>query len=589
MIFKVKKNHDIRERIATLIRTALKDNKAVFDITVPERKEFGHYTTNVAMRLAKLRGKNPLVLAGEIAAEMHWHEPDGFIEKVEVVQPGFINIWVKADALQDALKAVLKEKDAYGKSKVGKGKTVIVEHSSSNIAKAMHVGHFRNTAIGDMLANAYQTLGYKVVRWNYLGDWGTQFGKLIAAYKKWGDKKAVEKEPIRTLLDLYVRFSKAAKEDPALDEQGRIEFKKLEEGNKENRALWEWFKKVSLREYDAVYKRLGVKFDTHIGESFFGDNPKSLKALKLLAADLVKKGIAVRSEGALIVPLEAQNLPPGMIEKSDGASTYLMRDIALLKYTLKKYKPIKILHVIGNEQSLAMDHVLAIGKALNWLTKTEFVHVKYGLVLDEGGRKFSTREGEAIFAEEVMQKAVDLAWKTVEAKRSDLKEREKREIAEKVGIGALKYANLREGRTSDIQFNWQSMLDFSGDSAPYLQYTYARLRSIERKASIKRKLSSKILTGDIKHLESEQEVGIMHKISQFPHIIELAAHTYAPNLLTLYLYELSNAVNRFYETTPILNDPSPHHRNAHLLLIQGVAQVLKNGMKIAGIEAPEKI
>lgn len=589
MVSKANKHADIRDRITALVRTAINDESAIFDVTVPDRKEFGHYTTNVAMRLAKLQKKNPIILAGEIAVEMHKQMPSGFIEKVETVPPGFINIWVKAEALQDALKAALKAKEQYGASKIGKGKTVIVEHSSSNIAKAMHVGHFRNTAIGDMLANAYDALGYKVIRWNYLGDWGTQFGKLIAAYKMWGDKKVVEEQPIKALLDLYVRYSKAAKEDPALEESARTEFKKLEEGNRENRKLWEWFKKVSLEEYGAVYKRLGVKFDTQIGESFFGDTPTSLKALKALAAELVDLGIAVRSEGALIVPLEAQNLPPGMIEKSDGASTYLMRDIALLQYTLKKYKPAKILHVIGNEQSLAMDHVLAIGKALQWLDTTEFVHVKYGLVLGETGRKFSTREGEVVFAEEVMQKAVDLALKTVEAKRSDLKEKEKRDIAEKVGIGALKYANLREGRTSDIQFNWESMLDFSGDSSPYIQYTYARLRSIERKASLKRKISSRILVGDIKYLQSEQEISLMHKISQFPHVIELAAHSYAPNLLTLYLYELANGVNRFYETTPILNDPNPNHRNAHLLLVLAVAQVLKNGMKIAGIEVPEKI
>lgn len=585
----------LRRKLVNLLKkTGIKD--ANFELFPAAKAQFGHYSTNLPLLLAKKHGKNPMAVADDLAEKIRNFAPPGFIHKIQVAPPGFINFWLTPEAFQKEFLEISRQGKRFGRTNIGRGRKVIVEYSSPNIAKPMHVGHLRNTILGDALAKIYQFLGYKVIRWNYFGDWGTQFGKLIAAYKKWGRKKEVEKNPIETLLKLYIRFhneaAKSAGKKEKFEELGRQEFKKLEEGDKENRRLWNWFRKISLSEFFRVYKILGVKFDVEIGESFFE------KKLPALVLELQRKKIAVESQGALVIPLEKSGLPPALIWKADGSSLYFTREIANLRYRLEKYKPAKILYIVGNEQSLHFEQLFAAAKILGLSRGTELVHVKYGLVLDEGGNKFSTREGRIISAVEILEKAVRLARETVEKKNPGLTAREKEKIALAVGVGAVKYLNLKENRNSAVIFDWKKMLDFGGDSGPYLQYTYARLKSILRKRSqelgVKNK-KQKIKNGEetIKNqasrLTEESELNLIRKMAEFPETVKSAASAYAVNMITVYLYELANAINSFYESTPILKDKDEKRKSARLALIAAAAEVMKTGLGLLGISAPEKI
>ncbi len=546
------------------------------ELTVPEEPTFGHYSTNVAMRFAKARGKKPLDLAQELTAEILQQARAGFFEKVEAITPGFINFWLTKEALRNEFAAVARRKN-FGKSDIGGGKKVIVEYSQPNIAKALSLGHFRTTIIGDALANIFAAQGYEVVRWNYLGDWGTQFGKLVVAYKLWGDNGVVEKNPISELQKLYVHFHEEVKLNPDLEKQGQDEFRKLELGDEENRKLWQWFKDESLTDLKKIYAALGVDFDVWIGESFFE------KDMKPLIAELVEKGVAERSDGALVVRLDEYNLPPALIEKSDGASLYFTRDIANIRYRLAKYQPMKILYVVSNEQSHHFEQLFAVAKKLG-MDSAELIHVKYGLVLGESGKKLSTREGRTVSLEGTMQKAVALSRAVVEEKARDLSDDEKDAVAEAVGIGALKYNDLKENRMTDIVFDWDKMLDFTGESAPYVQYTYARLRSILRKAE-----GVNLDGPDFGRLDSEVELALMRKIFEYPDVVQKAGELYATSLLATYLYKLAAAANKFYETTPILKDEEVARRDARLVLVEVAARTISSGLNLLGIKTPEKI
>ncbi|MEK7579819.1 MAG: arginine--tRNA ligase [Patescibacteria group bacterium] len=520
----------------------------------------GDYSTNIAFLLArqslgegglaKKTGGNPQKLALSIVEGLR-NEFKNQFEKIEIAKNGFINFYLSKKYLLDNLSEVLKFPD------IGKSKTVIVEYSQPNIAKVMHVGHLRSTVLGDALANIYEALGYKVIRWNYLGDWGTQFGKLISAYKMWGKEEEVKTNPIETLNDLYVRFHDELKNRPELEEKGREEFKKLEEGDEENRKLWKWFKNESLKEFEKIYRILGVKFDTYTGESSFE------KDLKPLVEELRNKGIAKESQGAVIISLDQFNLLPALIQRSDGASLYLTRDIAALKYRIKEYKPEKILYVVGNEQSLHFDQLKAIAK-ISGLDETEISHIKFGLILGKDKKKLSSREGGAVPIKELIDKAVELSGKAV-------------------GISALKYFILKEHRLSDIVFDWDRILNLKGDSGPYLQYTYARLASIKSKAGTISK------SKNLESLNKEIDVSLMKKMIKFPEILTLTVENNLTNILTLYLYELCNLINRFYESVPVLKEDDEKIRNARLGLVSLMIQILEKGFNLLGIEAPERI
>ncbi|MEK7547100.1 MAG: arginine--tRNA ligase [Patescibacteria group bacterium] len=576
----------MRKKLESILRRAI--GKGV-EISTPESEKFGHYSTNAALKLAKVKKaaphklgeprpvgrENPLKLAGELVSKIEKCAPKDFFERIEIAAPGFINFHISKNVLRQELFLISRQKEKYGRSDAGRGKKIIIEYSSPNVAKPMHVGHLRSTIIGDSLANIYEFLGYKVVRWNYVGDWGTQFGKLIAAYKRWGNKAEIEKSPIKELLSLYVRFHKEESENPVFANEGRGEFMKLESGDAGNKKLWYWFRVESIKEFKKIYGLLGVKFDITLGESFFEP------VLKSLIERIYARKIAQESEGALIIPLEKYGLPPALIQKSDESSLYLTRDIASLEYRLKKYKPFEIIYVVSNEQTLHFEQLFAAAEIVR-LKKAKLAHVKFGLVLGEKGKKLSTRSGDTVQLEELLRKSVDLARKIVREKNPKLSAKEKEAIAEAVGIGAVKYNDLKENRLSDISFDWNKMLDFSGDSAPYLQYTRARLKSILRKARITKKAYLEFLGDDI-------EMSIIRKLAEFPEVVRRSAEILMTNNIAKYLYELANLANKYYESTPILKDENAPRRNARLVLIDSAASIMKSGLGLLGIKAPEKI
>jgi len=551
------------------------------DISIPPDPKLGDYSSNIAFIQAKKEMKSPMEVGRYIVARLQAsQEAQSMFERIEIVPPGFINLYIKPAYLRRQLANIHAQGARYGRGTVGNGQTVILEYSSPNIAKPMHVGHLRNTMIGDALARIHEALGYTVLRWNYLGDWGTQFGKLIVAYKRWGKRDVITAAPIATLLELYVKFHEELKINPELEEAAQREFKKLEDGDVENKELWEWFRKVSLDEFNRLYARLGVRFDVVDGESNYE------KDLQPLIQSLKKRGLIQESNGAFIFDLASYNLPPALVQKTDGASLYFTREIVTLQKRLERYHPAKILYVVGNEQSLHFQQLFAVAQLLN-LTSAEVTHVKYGLVLGSAGQKMATREGRIIPAEEVINKAVHLAKKLVQEKNPALSSEEKDSVAESVGIGALKYNDLMEHRNSDIVFDWDRMLDFSGNSGPYLQYTYARLASIRRKAG--GSLLRRFFSPDLSVLSHDVEVRIMRKLLDFPEMVRRSAELYVTNNLALYIYELANEVNRYYESVRILDDSEKPYRDARVFLLESTMTVLKNGLELLGIKTLERI
>lgn len=558
-----------------------------FDVLTPPDDKMGDYSTNVAFVSAKNEGKNPMKVGEELVAGLKEDkELADVFEKIEVVKPGFINFFLKKEFLQKQLAEIYKNLDSFGRSDMGKGKTVIVEYGGTNIAKPMHVGHLRSTIIGDGLANIYEFLGYKVIRWNYIGDWGTQFGNLIAAYKLWGSGGELKKEPIQAMLELYVRFHNELKNNSDLESRGREEFKKLEEGDSENRKLWEVFREYSLEEFDKIFQQLGIKFNITKGESGY-------EAVIEETIEFIKqKGILKKSEGADIVELEG--LPPALIRKSDGTSLYITRDIASLKERVNKYNPEKVLYIVANQQALHFEQLFAIAKMLGF-ADAGLVHVKFGMVLGEDGKKLATREGKIVPLQEVIDKIVALADKVVKEKKPELPKKEADEVANAVGIGALKYNDLKQHPHTDIVFDWKAMLDISGNSGPYLQYTYARLASILEK-------SKNLKKGDVTLLTEPEEEKLMNQLLKFSDVVARCVEQDALNGLALYLYELSNDANRFYESVRVLDselsrqggsygvgDENTERKNARLVLVATVSGVLERGLGLLGIKTLKRI
>lgn len=563
--------------LANILKKALKNknwNIIKPEIIFSEKKEFGDYFSNIALKLGPILKENPINIANKLKKEILNLSPPLFFEKIEVAPPGFLNFFINQATILKEFNKILKDKN-FGVKKEVKNKKIIFEYSNPNIAKKMHIGHLRGTIIGDALANIYEFLGYKVVRWNYLGDWGTQFGNLIAGWKLWGKEKELKNKPIDTLLKIYVRFHKEMKKNPELKKKGQDEFKKLELGDKENRRLWKMFCKYSILEFKKIYKLLNIKFDIWIGESFYEKDIS--KIIKILA----NKKLAQKSNGALIVPLQKFNLPPALILKSDQTSLYLTRDIANLLFRIKKFKPNKIIYVVGNEQSLHFNQLFAIAKLLR-LNSQKLIHLKYGLVLGENRKRIKTREGEFITLEETLAKAIKLAF-NITNKNKSLSFNEKQKIAQIVGIGAIKYNDLKEHRQQTIVFDWKKMLDIYGQSAPYIQYAYTRIKSIlkKRKNTIKLK--------NVNNLNSEIEIELIKTIIQFPEIINLCAQNYLTSYLANYLYKLASLFNKFYETTQVLKEKDKIIKNERLILIKFLSEILKTGLNILGIKTTEKM
>ena len=549
--------------------SSIKDPQVEFSAN----EQFGDYSSNICLRDKTLD-------IDEIIEEVNSQNLDFLAEKLG----RFINFRIKNDVLVNDLIQIDIKKEDYGKSNIGDGKTAIVEYSSPNIAKPFGVGHLRSTVIGDAIANLMEFSGYKVMRDNHVGDWGTQFGKVICAIKKWGNEQKIEKSenPVQVLVDLYVRYHEESKIDPKLDDEARLWFKKLEDGDIEAKRLWQKCVDWSWVEFDKIYKLLGIKFYTEfnngrgLGESFFETRMKAV-----LSELEDKKLLEVGEDGAKLVFFTSTSggsaLPPLMIIKKDGATLYATRDLATDKYRLEKYNPNLIINEVGSEQSLYFKQLYEIEKLLDWYKEGQRIHVGHGLYMLDG-KKMSTRAGKTVKLEDVLEEAIERAKKL--GQKED-KPAYAEATARQVGIGAIKYFDLSHHPMTNINFDWDNMFAMDGNSSPYIQYTIARCNSVVLKGeTFKNELRLQGLT------LQDEESSVLRKLSQFQEIIVTATKSYSPNILCNYLYELASKFNTLYNAEKIIGGENEEFK---ILLTKSTAQVLKNGLKLLGIEAPEKM
>ncbi len=498
----------------------------------------------------------------------------------------FVNIALPREKYGAIVREALAAGDRYGRGREGRGKRVFVEYSSPNVAKPFSVGHLRSTITGQALATIYEANGWEVIRANYLGDWGTQFGKLIYAHGEW---KKTHRGPasLAVLKDLYVRFHEHAETDPELEERARKIFKELETGNREYRLLWKKFREVSIKEFDAIYKRLGVTFDLTSGEGAFADAARSA------IEDCLKKKLCRLGEGGAVVADAFPDLPSFLLRKQDGSTLYLTRDLASIKWRVTKYRPDLLLYVVGSEQTLNFRQLFTLAQELGYLGKAEARHIAFGLVL-KGGEKMSTRKGTGVALEELLNEAVIKARAIIKEKNPSLGEREAQKVAEIVGVGAMIYNTLRSSRAQNIEFDWNRMLDFEGASAAYLQYVYVRIRSILRKFQSYEIGSRKIGTSyEIRShkiaFEDVSEWALARKLMWFPEVISRACREDAPHHIATYLEELARLFNGFYQKVSIKDTKDAALRVSRIALIQAVAQVIKNGLALLAIKVPERM
>ena len=521
-----------------------------------------------AFSLAKVERKAPQAIAADIAEKI---DPSHF-EKVVATGP-YVNFFLNKARISDqVIKEVIKEGADYGQQNEGNGGNITIDLSSPNIAKPFSVGHLRSTVIGDALSNIFRKMGYNTIKINHLGDWGKQFGLLMVAYKKWGNKEAVEANPIDELLQLYVRINAEIENDPALDDEGRLWFKKLEDGDPEATELWQWFRDESLVEFNRIYELLSVEFDSLNGEAFYND--KMDEAVKILE----DKGLLKESKGASIVDLDDANLPPAMIKKSDGATLYITRDIATAMYRARTYNFVKNVYVVGQEQSNHFRQLKAVLKKMGFDWSDDMIHVDFGLVT-KNRQKLSTRKGNIILLEPTLQEAISRAKAQIEEKNPNLENKEA--VAHAVGVGAVKFYDLKTDRRNGYDFDLEAMVSFEGETGPYVQYAYARIQSILRKANFKPSLDANYNLNDAESWE------IIKLLQDFARVVKRAADNFEPSLIAKYAISLAQAFNKYYAHTRIL-DESPE-RDSRLALSYTTAVVLKEALRMLGVEAPEKM
>ena len=521
-----------------------------------------------AFSLAKVERKAPQAIATDIAEKI---DPSHF-EKVVATGP-YVNFFLnKAKISDQVIKEVIKEGADYGQQNEGQGGNITIDLSSPNIAKPFSVGHLRSTVIGDALSNIFRKMGYNTIKINHLGDWGKQFGLLMVAYKKWGNKEAVEANPIDELLQLYVRINAEIENDPALDDEGRLWFKKLEDGDPEATELWQWFRDESLVEFNRIYELLGVEFDSLNGEAFYND--KMDEAVKILE----DKGLLKESKGASIVDLDDVNLPPAMIKKSDGATLYITRDIATAMYRARTYNFVKNVYVVGQEQSNHFRQLKAVLKKMGFDWSDDMIHVDFGLVT-KNRQKLSTRKGNIILLEPTLQEAISRAKAQIEEKNPNLENKEA--VAHAVGVGAVKFYDLKTDRRNGYDFDLEAMVSFEGETGPYVQYAYARIQSILRKADFQPSLDANYNLNDAESWE------IIKLLQDFARVVKRAADNFEPSLIAKYAISLAQAFNKYYAHTRIL-DETPE-RDSRLALSYTTAVVLKEALRMLGVEAPEKM
>lgn len=521
-----------------------------------------------AFSLAKVERKAPQAIATDIVEKLDTTR----FEKVVATGP-YVNFFLDKDAIShQVLTDVIAEKDQYGQLNIGQGRNVTIDMSSPNIAKPFSVGHLRSTVIGDALANIHGKLGFNPIRINHLGDWGKQFGMLIVAYKLWGDKTAVEADPISELLKLYVRINAEAEEKPELDEEARQWFKKLEDGDQEALELWQWFRDESLVEFNRIYEKLDVHFDSFNGEAFYND--KMDEGIQILE----EKGLLQESKGAQIVDLESYNLPPALIRKTDGATLYITRDIATAMYRKRTYDFVKSIYVVGQEQINHFKQLKAVLKEMGFDWSDDMTHVTFGLVTKDK-KKLSTRKGNIILLEPTLDEAILRALSQIEAKNPNLENKE--EVAHAVGVGAVKFFDLKTDRDNGYDFDLEAMVSFEGETGPYVQYAYARIQSILRKANFVPSTENNYKLADAESWE------IIKHIQNFSTVVERAGDKFDPSLIAKYAINLAQAFNKYYAHTRIL-DESPE-RDSRLALAYATGVVLKEALRLLGVKAPEKM
>ena len=521
-----------------------------------------------AFSLAKVERKAPQAIAADIAEKIN----QSAFEKVVATGP-YVNFFLDKSKISDqVIKSVIEAGADYGQQDEGHGQNITIDLSSPNIAKPFSVGHLRSTVIGDALSNIFRKMGYNTIKINHLGDWGKQFGLLMVAYKKWGSKEAVEANPIDELLKLYVRINAEIENDPELDEEGRKWFKKLEDGDPEATELWQWFRDESLVEFNRIYKLLGVEFDSLNGEAFYND--KMDEAVQILE----DKGLLKESKGASIVELDDVNLPPAMIKKSDGATLYITRDIATAIYRARTYNFVKNIYAVGQEQSNHFRQLKAVLKKMGFDWSDDMVHVDFGLVT-KNRQKLSTRKGNIILLEPTLQEAISRAKAQIEEKNPELENKE--EVAHAVGVGAVKFYDLKTDRRNGYDFDLEAMVSFEGETGPYVQYAYARIQSILRKANFTPSTDATYSLSDPESWE------IIKLLQDFARVVKRAAENYDPSLIAKYAINLAQAFNKYYAHTRIL-DESPE-RESRLALSYSTAVVLKEALRLLGVDAPEKM
>ena len=564
---------DFKIAIANCLKEKIEDltlEEIVALIEVPPNKEMGDFALP-CFKLAKVFRKAPNMIAADLAENI---EANGAISKVMPLG-GYVNFFVnKSQLAKTVINDVLTKKEKYGHSDLGQEKAVVIDFSSPNIAKPFHIGHIRTTVIGNALYKIYDSQGYNVVRVNHLGDYGTQFGKLIVAFKLWGSKEAVEANPIPELLKLYVKFHEEAEQKPEMEDEARAWFTKLENGDEEAKALWQWFRDESLKEFARVYDLLDIEFDSYAGESFYSDKMDSV------IETLKDKKLLVQSQGTNVVDLEEYNMPPALITKNDGSTLYMTRDLAAAIYRKNTYDFDKCIYVVGSQQSLHFQQLFKVLELMGYEWSKDLIHVPFGMVALEEGT-MSTRKGRVVFLEDVLKQAVEKTKEIVLSKNPNAKNVE--QIAKQVGVGAVVFQELSNSRIKDYTFSWSRTLSFEGETGPYVQYTHARCCAVLRKAEEE-------VTTDINYdlLSDGDGAEVLKVIGSFNKSILAAMRKNEPHIITRFVLDLAQAFNKFYHDNPILVEDA-ELRKARLALVAATRQTIENALALLGMHAPERM
>ena len=537
-------------------------------LEIPPKAEMGDFAFP-CFKLAKVFRKAPPMIAADLKEKIGCPE---FLSRVEVLG-GYLNFFVDKSMFAKQIVENYLAADNYGGPAEKNGKTICIDYSSPNVAKNFHVGHLRTTIIGNSLNKIYSKLGYKVERINHLGDWGTQFGKLIVAYKNWGSKEAVEEQGIDELMRIYVKFHDEAEKDDSLNDEARAWFTKMEQGDEEALSIWKWFREISLKEFMRVYELLGIEFDSYAGESFYNDK------MQPVIEELKQKGLIKVSDGAQIVELEDYNMPPCLITKKDGSTLYATRDITAALYRKNTYDFEKCIYVTGLEQKLHFAQWFKVINLMGYDWSENLMHVPYGLVSLKGG-KLSTRKGHVIYAEDILQEAIQKTRSIIEEKNPDIPDKD--EVAKMVGIGAVIFNDLYNQRIKDVIFDWEKLLNFDGETGPYVQYTYARA------ASVLRKIGDVPAIYDYGVLSDDASMALLKEIARYPQVVADAADKLEPFVVSRYAVALAQAFNKFYHDCQInVEDENVKYTRANIVII--VKAILKDALSLLGIDCPEQM